>query len=629
MSGNDPAVVLPYRDPEVLPEETLGRRQDGATSGRERGEAGKQTPASGAPSSIRQRLSGWLSSLEGPRKLTINGLLVIVSLLGSGVVLKDALKQVAVIDPISVPKDLEAAGYTPATMGQRIIDAVTQINRDAAVVKRIGIYTLSEVDPLEPESADYQSPGRGHSWDSASDFTLTSDNPSKKYDVSVGGVSLTTVILHLREFFGRSDIRVSGEITVEPPFAVSLSPPKKFSIRLRIDDKGRVKYEAEATDTLETLVEQAALKLVERFEPLDAAYYSYHKRDYDNALRIVRSYLADQTKNERQWALNLLGLIEHARNRSDDAVAEKGYNEAITVFEKLRASDPKFAPAFYNLSYVLIDKGHKHLEDPDRKVARELFSRAYEIAREGIDIDEAAGTTARERAAGYATAGRALRFLGEWEPTKYKEALGYFDRSINADPMFLFAYLMQGAIHNKCEEHDNAIAKYQRATEMNPFAQTFTRAGAYLRKHGRHADSIPMFRKAADLKPSANAYTYWGMALRASGRPEEARERFQQTIQTDPNSPNGYNQLGLLYLEEGKWDEAANNFKLAINASPRWSNYHYNLGRALSGAGNLKDARDAFKRAIEIYQSHPRSQAELDELELREKGPEGEGPPKV
>jgi tetratricopeptide (TPR) repeat protein len=164
---------------------------------------------------------------------------------------------------------------------------------------------------------------------------------------------------------------------------------------------------------------------------------------------------------------------------------------------------------------------------------------------------------------------------------------------------------------------------------MNPFAQTFTRAGAYLRKHGRHADSIPMFRKAADLKPSANAYTYWGMALRASGRPEQARERFQHAIQTDPNSPNGYNQLGLLYLEEGKWDEAANNFKLAINASPRWSNYHYNLGRALSGAGNLKDARDAFKRAIEIYQSHPRSQAELDELELREKGPEGEGPPKV
>jgi|GraSoiStandDraft_32_1057276.scaffolds.fasta_scaffold1303394_2 hypothetical protein len=38
---------------------------------------------------------------------------------------------------------------------------------------------------------------------------------------------------------------------------------KKFSIRLWISDKGHVQHEAEA-DKLETLVEQAALKLVER-----------------------------------------------------------------------------------------------------------------------------------------------------------------------------------------------------------------------------------------------------------------------------------------------------------------------------------------------------------------------------
>jgi hypothetical protein len=67
-------------------------------------------------------------------------------------------KKLAVIDTISVPKDLESDGYTAAAMGQRIIDAITQISRDAAMTRRIGIYTLSEVDPLEPESADYESP---------------------------------------------------------------------------------------------------------------------------------------------------------------------------------------------------------------------------------------------------------------------------------------------------------------------------------------------------------------------------------------------------------------------------------------------------------------------------------------
>src|SRR5262249_47613629 len=55
-----------------------------------RGEPQQQRQAGGTPGSIQQRLSGWLSSLEGPRKVVINGLLVIISLLGSGVVLKDA-----------------------------------------------------------------------------------------------------------------------------------------------------------------------------------------------------------------------------------------------------------------------------------------------------------------------------------------------------------------------------------------------------------------------------------------------------------------------------------------------------------------------------------------------------------
>jgi len=621
MSGNDPAVVLPYGDPEVQPEETLGRRQDEATSGRARG-AGKQTPTSGALSSIRGRVAGRLSSL-----LTINRV-VIISLLISLVVLRP-WTQDTVIDTISVPKDLEADGYTPATMSQRIMDAVTQINRDATLTKRIGIFRLSELDPLDPDSADYKSPGRGHSWDSEPAFTLTSDNLSKKYDISVGGVSLTPVILYLRERAGLSDTRISGEITVEQP-----PPSKKFSIRLRISGRGHVQYEAEATDKLETLVEQAALKLVERLEPLDAAYYSYHKRDFDNALRIVRAYLADQTKKERKWALNLLGLIEHARNRSNATLAEKGYDEAIAEFEKLRASDPDFAPAWYNLSYVLVDKGRKHLEDPDpdSKVARELLSRAYDVAREGID--KAAGTSERVpdrgRAAGYAAAGRAARFLGQWESTKYKEALDYFDSSIQADPMFIYAYFTQGAIHIECNEHDNAVAKYQLAAEISPSAQTFTRAGAYLRSHEWHADSIPMFEKAADLKPSANAYTYWGMALRDLGKhDDEARDLFQKAIATDPTDPNGYNQLGLLYLGKKEWNEAADNFKLAIKYSPRWSNYHYNLGRALSGAGNVEEARAAFKKAIDIY-PHAGSRAALDELEPREKGTEGDGTaPKV
>src|SRR5258708_35868237 len=110
----DVMAVTGHRTTPAAPTPNASASSGPDTSDQARGEPQQQRQAGGAPGF----LSGWLSSLEGPRKVVINGLLVIVSLLGSGVVLKDALKQVAVIDTISVPNDLEADGYTPATMAQ-------------------------------------------------------------------------------------------------------------------------------------------------------------------------------------------------------------------------------------------------------------------------------------------------------------------------------------------------------------------------------------------------------------------------------------------------------------------------------------------------------------------------------
>ena len=60
----------------------------------------------GIIAAIQQRCPDW--TLEGPRKLAINGLIVLASLLGSAVVVKATLKQMHVVEAISVPKDLES-----------------------------------------------------------------------------------------------------------------------------------------------------------------------------------------------------------------------------------------------------------------------------------------------------------------------------------------------------------------------------------------------------------------------------------------------------------------------------------------------------------------------------------------
>ena len=477
-----------------------------------------QPPAAGG--GIIAALQRWwpasLSTLEGPRKFAINGLMVVASLLGSGVIVKATLTQVHVVESISVPKDLEADGYTPATVGQRLIDAVSEINRTAALARRIGVYALSDNEPARPDATDADGPSEAYSTDNP--FSLTCDDPAKKYDVTVGGMSLTTVILYIRELFGLADTRISGEITVEHAPAAGAGKDEKagaktYAMRLRITNKGHVEQEAEATDRMETLFEEAALKLVERFDPLNAAYYSYYKRDFENARRIVRVYLADPAaKEDTEWASNLLGLLEHARYRRDAARAEAGFDRAIAELRKLRKSEPQFAPGYYSLAYVLTDKGKKRLNAQDKDAAKALFSEAYEIAREGIAVHEANDKTktSRGRAAGYTTAARVLRQLARWDETKYDEALHYYDQGIDADRMFIAAYVSQGQLYDRRKAPDQAIAVYQLATELNPSVQTFTRVGAALRQDRRHAEL------GADVRKGGRAQAI-GQGLHLSG----------------------------------------------------------------------------------------------------------------
>jgi tetratricopeptide (TPR) repeat protein len=557
----------------------------------------------GMPSTSWQSCVAWLASLEGPRKLAINSLVCTVTVLGALVVGKAAWQQVYLIEPIGVPKELEAQGYTPVSVGQRIVDEVTEINRTASMTKQTGIYVLSEADPRDPDVTDFQTPGRIHL---ESSFSLSSNDESKKYDVSVGGVSLNTVVLYIREILGRSDTKISGDITVVARSATDAAgknegpAAKKFSIRLRITDKDLIQ-EALATDDLDALFKRAALKVVERFDPLQAAYYSYYKQDYDNALRLARAYLVDETKSDKQFALNVIGLVKHARYRHDEKRVGAGYDSAIEHFTELTTSEPKFTQGLYNLAHVLIDKGLKERDDEE---AHKLFSRAYKLTLTGIRLDEANNKfNDRTLAVGYATVGSALRHMAQRDPAKYDEALDYFGRSVKKDPMFIYAYLSQGSIHSCRGALEKANEQYRLATELSPSNQTFTRVGALLRQYDHDGEAVEWLQRAADLKPSAVAYTYWGMAERDAGNYEDAAKRFKQAIEQDPKVPNAYNQLGVMYFKQGKWAEAEAQFRAAADADPNWTNYQYNIARALYNAGKVKDALAVFQQASTIYQN--------------------------
>src|SRR5262249_54041910 len=148
----------------------------------------------------------------------------------------------------------------------------------------------------------------------------------------------------------------------------------------------------------------------------------------------------------------------------------------------------------------------------------------------GIAVHEARDKTARGRAVGYATAGRALRQLARRGDSKYDEALHYYDLSNAAHRPFIPASVGQGALPQLRHAPEKAGEVYQLAAELNPTPQTLTRVGAALRQKGRHPESVPMFQRAAEIEPSAKALAYWGMAVRDSGNPEAANAIFLKAI---------------------------------------------------------------------------------------------------
>jgi len=148
---------------------------DGAAHAR--GEAEKATSGGALLRSIPQRWPDWLATLEGPRKFAINALVIAASVLSFAVGVTATLKQVHVVETIGVPKDLEGDGYTSAIVAQRLIDAVAEINRTAALSRRIGVYVLSDTEAAQPQSTDSEGPSDAYVMDSP--FSLTCDDPVK------------------------------------------------------------------------------------------------------------------------------------------------------------------------------------------------------------------------------------------------------------------------------------------------------------------------------------------------------------------------------------------------------------------------------------------------------------------
>ena len=122
-------------------------------------------------------------------------------------------------------------------------------------------------------------------------------------------------------------------------------------------------------------------------------------------------------------------------------------------------------------------------------------------------------------------------------------------------------------------EHDEALADFQRAIELEPgYATAHQWYGELLAVLRRTDEAIEQLDIAARLDPlsavisQVKAWLLWG-----AGDFEEAQQQFEITLQIHPEYPSAVGNLSLLQMMQGNYDEARKNAEHAarlVNTNP-------------------------------------------------------------
>ncbi|MBI1192763.1 MAG: tetratricopeptide repeat protein [Bacteroidetes bacterium] len=225
---------------------------------------------------------------------------------------------------------------------------------------------------------------------------------------------------------------------------------------------------------------------------------------------------------------------------------------------------------------------------------------------------------------------------GLWE-----EALSAYTMAIEIDPDYAEAYLRRANLYRHRQEFSLAIADYNKAIRLNPYAEAFYDARVRTRilamdlegaeqdladsrkivrdeptAREQRADAYLMLENyeaaAAELAPLLSAEFMdtvlalkQSQALLGQGELQEAEVAARRALDLNPLSSVAHDQLGLVLMARGEYAPARQAFDQALELNPEFALARFNRGMASLRLGNFEEALDDMNQAMALSRDVP------------------------
>jgi len=185
---------------------------------------------------------------------------------------------------------------------------------------------------------------------------------------------------------------------------------------------------------------------------------------------------------------------------------------------------------------------------------------------------------------------------------RHEEAIAYFDRALEIDPQDSQVWYKRGVIFGNQKKYTDALASYDKALEINPeYSDALCNRGVMLDNLGRHEEALACYDKALEINPDiSEAWYNRGNVLKQLGRYDDALSSYDKALEFNPGYSDAWCNRGITLVQFGRYDDALTSFDNALEINPDFSEAWYNRGAALAHFGRHAEAVVSYDKAHKL-----------------------------